>query len=88
MQTRSQFLTQQGDLVIHCQEHRTQKDNIEECFNKLYTFITKNSNLPGNTSAEQKEKVAKLKKEEKNLRMQAKLHISRKKDARRNRDFD
>lgn len=35
----SRFVTNEGIVVITSQEHRNQKDNIDECLSKLYSMI-------------------------------------------------
>jgi hypothetical protein len=56
----SKYITKSGNVVIQADASRKQNENYEDCFNKLYKFIVESVDLPGQTSAEQIQKVEAL----------------------------
>ncbi|KAF8475808.1 hypothetical protein BDZ91DRAFT_710358 [Kalaharituber pfeilii] len=79
------YMTKQNELLIQSDTYRKQGDNIDDCFRRLHRAIVDVAALPGETSAEQKERVAKLQREEDQCRMRMKKMHSSKKDARRSK---
>jgi len=64
------YLTQNGsgnsgsngvEVVLTADDHRVQSQNLNECVSKLYAAIQEACVVPKETSAEQKEKVSRLK---------------------------
>lgn len=72
-------------LLIQSDDSRKQFANRETCYRKLQTLIEDvyQKTVPGETSAEQKERVQELKKADNEARLQMKKHHSSKKAARR-----
>ncbi|ORZ33389.1 hypothetical protein BCR44DRAFT_1371949, partial [Catenaria anguillulae PL171] len=49
-----------GDLLVSSDKFRTQRQNIDECIDKLYAMIVEAGYIPRETSAQQRKKVAGL----------------------------
>ncbi|KAI5277003.1 hypothetical protein E4T47_00015 [Aureobasidium subglaciale] len=73
------------DLVIQADDSRKQAENVHRCFIKLHEMIVQVGRevVPGETSAEQVERVKKLQKAENEGRLKMKKKHSDKKSARR-----
>ncbi|KAI4729941.1 hypothetical protein E4T49_02361 [Aureobasidium sp. EXF-10728] len=73
------------DLVIQADDSRKQNENVHRCFIKLHEMIVQAGRevVPGETSAEQMERVKKLQKAENEGRLKMKKKHSDKKSARR-----
>ncbi|KAI4733348.1 hypothetical protein E4T50_16094 [Aureobasidium sp. EXF-12298] len=73
------------DLVIQADDSRKQNDNVHHCFIKLHHMIVQAGRevVPGETSAEQVERVKKLQKAENEGRLKMKKKHSDKKSSRR-----
>ncbi|KAL1975616.1 hypothetical protein VTN31DRAFT_4008 [Thermomyces dupontii] len=82
--------TRTDSIVIQSDESRKQSSNVESCFEKLHQLIeeTARAVIPGETSEEQREKVKKLQKAEKEARLKAKKLHSSKKASRRSSKYD
>ncbi|RPB25518.1 hypothetical protein L211DRAFT_806038, partial [Terfezia boudieri ATCC MYA-4762] len=77
------YRTIHDELLIQSDTYRKQLDNELECYRKLYQSIVEAAALPGETSAEKKDHVSKLKRDEKERRMKMKKQHSNKKSSRR-----
>jgi peptidyl-tRNA hydrolase ICT1 len=79
------YAAKSSDLVIQADDSRKQAENVESCFKKLHEVIAQagNDTVPGETSPEQSERVAKLQKAEAAGRKKLKQYQSSKKSARR-----
>ncbi|KAL1986626.1 hypothetical protein VTN96DRAFT_6004 [Rasamsonia emersonii] len=87
----SRYATERTDcLVIQSDESRKQSSNVESCFEKLHNLLetTAKAVIPGETSEEQKERVKKLQKAEKEARLRLKKLHSSKKSSRRSSSYD
>jgi len=81
---RGKYLTNDGtEVLIQSDSSRSQSENSEECYEKLYKAIVQSANLPGETSVEQRERVQKLSKSYNENRLKQKHKESSKKAARR-----
>lgn len=75
----SRFVTNEGIVVITSQEHRTQKDNIDECLKKLYSMLreaqivpkVRHKTKPKRSAVEKRLKSKKLHSEKKKSRNQS-----------------
>lgn len=56
----SKWANREGEIVISADSSRNQRDNVDECFRKLFRIVREAVEVPGVTSELQKEKVAKL----------------------------
>ncbi|KAF8423848.1 peptidyl-tRNA hydrolase domain protein [Tirmania nivea] len=79
------YLTKHDELLIQSDTYRKQHDNVLECFRKLYQSIVEAAALPGETSAEQRDYVSKLKLDETERRMKMKKQHSNKKSSRKSK---
>ncbi|GAB7352191.1 hypothetical protein MBLNU459_g2668t1 [Dothideomycetes sp. NU459] len=72
-------------LVIQADDSRKQNDNVHRCFLKLHDLIVEagRETVPGETSADQAERVKKLQRAENEGRLKLKKKHSDKKSARR-----
>ena len=79
------YASNSHDLVIQADDARKQNANVLSCFKKLHELIVDagRQGVPGETSAEQLERVEKLQKAEAVGRRKIKEHLSKKKSARR-----
>jgi peptidyl-tRNA hydrolase ICT1 len=79
------YAAKSSDLVIQADDSRKQSENMESCFKKLYEIIIRAGEdaVPGETSVEQSQRVAKLQKAEAAGRKKLKQYQSSKKSARR-----
>jgi len=86
----SRYYTEKTDsLLIEADDSRKQATNKDACYDKLAGLVDDvfKSNVPGETSQEQKEKVRNLKKAENASRLKSKkIHSSKK--AGRSKSFD
>ncbi|KAI4732266.1 hypothetical protein E4T50_17150 [Aureobasidium sp. EXF-12298] len=82
--SRSRY-SAKDDLVIQADDSRKQNENVHHCFVKLHEMIVQAGRevVPGETSAEQMERVKKLQKAENEGRLKMKKKHSDKKSARR-----
>ncbi|KAF1351888.1 hypothetical protein BDV97DRAFT_265262, partial [Delphinella strobiligena] len=83
---RSRYCAAKSDaLVIQADDSRKQNDNVHSCFVKLHNMIVEAGQdvVPGETSAEQLERVKKLQKAENEGRLKSKKKHSDKKSSRR-----
>ncbi|KAI5212949.1 hypothetical protein AUEXF2481DRAFT_90446 [Aureobasidium subglaciale EXF-2481] len=82
--SKSRF-SAKDDLVIQADDSRKQAENVHRCFIKLHEMIVQVGRevVPGETSAEQVERVKKLQKAENEGRLKMKKKHSDKKSARR-----
>lgn len=73
-----------SSILIQCDESRKQATNRDTCYRRLNELITEvfYDVVPGETSAEQKEKVRKLQKADNEARLKMKKMHSSKKAAR------
>ena len=51
-------ISKTGHLILTSDRHRTQAENIEDAFLKLYELIQKAAHVPGEASAETKARIA------------------------------
>lgn len=87
----SRYYSKNSDaLIIQSQEGRVQRDNEEDCHNKLHQHIAEIAKkvIPGETTAETKEKHAKQEKAANNARLRVKKQHSDKKQSRSGRSAD
>lgn len=79
-----------SSLLIQADDSRKQHANKESCFRKLNELIAEvySHSVPGETSEEQKDKVLRLQKAEKEARLKAKKLHSSKKQSRGKSDFE
>jgi peptidyl-tRNA hydrolase ICT1 len=79
------YAAKSSDLVIQADDSRKQAENVESCFKKLHEVIIRAGDeaVPGETSAEQSQRVVKLQKAEAAGRKKLKQYLSSKKSARR-----
>jgi len=83
--------TNEGDVIITSQRYRTQTQNLQDAWEKLFTFVKNIVELPGYTALASEERKDKLKKKEKAHVREWKTIRSEKKQFRRgqfNRDDD
>ncbi|KAL7751083.1 hypothetical protein RI367_003663 [Sorochytrium milnesiophthora] len=71
------------DLVISSERHRTQRQNQDDCIEKLYEMIVEAGAVPKETSEEQKQHVGKLRRAENERRIEGKKMHGQKKTLRR-----
>ncbi|KAI9373692.1 hypothetical protein BJX61DRAFT_532927 [Aspergillus egyptiacus] len=88
LQTSRYYAARTNSLVIQSDESRKQAANVDACYDKLRQLLetTAKDLIPGETSAEQRERVRKLEKAAKESRIRAKKMHSSKKASRRGRD--
>ncbi|KEF62054.1 uncharacterized protein A1O9_00026 [Exophiala aquamarina CBS 119918] len=79
-----------SSILIQADDSRKQQANKETCFRKLNELIAEvySHSVPGETSEEQKQKVERLQKKEKEARLKAKKLHSSKKESRGKPRFD
>ncbi|KAI9787759.1 MAG: hypothetical protein M1839_000291 [Geoglossum umbratile] len=72
-------------IVVQADSSRKQNENVRECFRKLQNLVAEAGRavVPGETTAEQKEHVQRLKRAENEVRVRAKKVHSSKKATRR-----
>ncbi|KAJ6020690.1 hypothetical protein N7540_006194 [Penicillium herquei] len=77
-------------LVIQSDESRKQASNVDACFDKLHQLLEDAAKavIPGETSAEQKDRVQKLQRAQNEARIKAKKLHSSKKGNRRGNKYD
>lgn len=85
----SPYYTKSKDILVHSDSSRRQHENLEECYQKVYSLLRKLDEVPGTTTPEQKERVQWLMKMNDLKRKDVKRHQSAKKASRRSvrKDF-
>ncbi|KAL2826967.1 hypothetical protein BDW59DRAFT_59000 [Aspergillus cavernicola] len=89
LQTSRYYAARTHSLVIQSEELRKQTANVDACYEKLHQLLktTAKDLIPGETSAEQRDRVHKLKKAANESRIkEKKLHSSRKSSRRGSND--
>ncbi|KAI5790731.1 peptidyl-tRNA hydrolase domain-containing protein [Peziza echinospora] len=81
----TRYLNKQGELLLQSDSFRTQMENTQDCLNKLHSAIRGAAALPGETSAEQKDHVAKLQQSDNDRRLKMKKMHSSKKSSRKSK---
>jgi len=81
------YITSDGDVVVSSDEHRTQKQNLEQCRKKLLEAIEQCARVPSATSEEQQRKVQKLAEIADAKRRQEKEKLKTKKAERKGSDY-
>ena len=74
-----------GQFVVTSSRHRTQEQNLADCYDKIHAMLVAASQTPSDASEAQKERVAELQKLAKESRRRQKTHKSDKSRARRDR---
>lgn len=59
MATEKTRLNNSGEFIITSERFRTQRENFEDCVEKLFTCVKKAAEIDGETSEEKKKKIAK-----------------------------
>ena len=77
------YINTQNEFVITSEVYRTQKQNIEDCVNKIYECIREAAKVPAATTEEQKKKVEGMQKAFNERRLEAKKLMKSKKQDRR-----
>jgi peptidyl-tRNA hydrolase ICT1 len=81
-------INQEGTLVLHCQDHRTQQANVTGVFTKLKELLLECSQTPAETSEKKLKKIAKIERAANEKRIQAKKRRSDMKKRRSGRGVD
>ncbi|KAJ2258813.1 hypothetical protein EV176_006948, partial [Coemansia sp. RSA 451] len=79
----SSRINSRGEYLVVSEKTRTQRQNIEDCLDKLWQHIDRASTLPRGPSAETTQRVEKLRKAEKARNMETKKRHSQRKAGRR-----
>ncbi|OXV11397.1 hypothetical protein Egran_00839 [Elaphomyces granulatus] len=87
----SRYAAERSDaLVIQSDESRRQSNNVDTCFEKLHQLleVTAKTVIPGETSWGKRERVQKLQRVQKEVRLRTKKIHSSKKSSRRGSKYD
>ncbi|KAA8895061.1 hypothetical protein FN846DRAFT_971360 [Sphaerosporella brunnea] len=86
----SRHLTKDDEIVLQADESRKQSENMQAAFHRLHQILVSSvaADVPGVTSAEQKQRVAQLQKQEAQQRRKLKSIQKDKKQSRRSRGDD
>lgn len=82
---KSNYKTKEKELVVKSDRYRTQKQNYDDCIEKMYSVINNLVQLPGETSEETRERVTRHIQREKNKNLVSKQFLSSKKEARKDK---
>ena len=72
-----------GEFVIVSETHRTQLQNLNECFTKLHVMLLRAAEVPGETSLETRARVRQLQGKARDERIRDKRERSSTKNQRR-----
>jgi peptidyl-tRNA hydrolase ICT1 len=75
-------INEEGEFIIACDETRSQSQNLELCFKRLFRMVVEVSEVPREPSAEKREKIARQSAAANEKRLRDKQQQARKKRLR------
>eukprot|EP00466_Bigelowiella_natans_P017473 jgi/Bigna1/39599/e_gw1.33.69.1 len=78
-------INKKGEFAISSQRHRTQEQNLNDCYKKIWDIIKEASKTPTDSSEEQKLRIKNLQRKANEERLKRKTKHSEKKTLRRER---
>ncbi|KAJ3374468.1 Peptidyl-tRNA hydrolase ict1, mitochondrial [Allomyces arbusculus] len=83
MRQRAAQINKDGDLVVMSDRFRSQRQNVDDCVEKVFEMVKEAGYVPRETTAEQKRHVMKLQRAQNERRLESKKMAGKKKADRR-----